>query len=106
MVRLEPDPATPHGGNSWKPLTPLFPIQKGGQQLVCPLLGLAPFTGKRLTRKAFIVPRRVLDDLHNHLWPKDFQSLRTQFRELCAPTSSGGNPITSGDFTTFSAEAT
>ena len=58
MVRLEPDPATPHGGNSWKPLTPLFPIQKGGQQLVCPLLGLAPFTGKRLTRKGYHSPEK------------------------------------------------
>ena len=58
MVRPENDPATPHGGNSWRPLGPLFPIQKGGQQLVCPLLGLAPFTGERLTRKGYHSPER------------------------------------------------
>ena len=56
MVRSKPDPAASHGGNSWRPLGPLFPIQKGGQQLVCPLLGVS-------RGRAIIVPRGVLEDL-------------------------------------------
>ena len=53
MVRPKPDPAASHGRSSWRPLGPLFPIQKGGQQLVCPLLGLASLTGERLTQKGY-----------------------------------------------------
>ena len=94
MVRPEPDPATPHGGNSWRPLGPLFPIQKGGQQLVCPLLGLAPFTGKRLTRKGYHSPRGVLEDLflalcHLPLMPFDLR-LRTSPLVVASDASATG----------------
>ena len=58
MVRPEPDPATPHSGNFWRLLGPLFPIQKGGQQACLSTIGIGSMHGERLTRKDYQSPER------------------------------------------------
>ena len=67
MVRPKPDPAAPHGRSCWRPLGPLLPIQKGAQQLVCPLLEVAPFTREGLTQKGYHSPERSTQDLLSFL---------------------------------------